>query len=182
MAYTTPRTWTNGETVTAALMNTHLRDNLTAIVAANPLVVPAARVYNNADITVANNTETTLTFNSETFDTDTIHDNSTNPERLTCKTAGIYLVYANIQFATDADGVRQVIFYVNGTTDSFAYQSLQARSAGPTHVALVGVYSLAVNDYVICRVQHTAGNNLAISAPGLQHSPVFGMSYIGKAS
>jgi hypothetical protein len=32
MAYTTPRTWTAGETVTAALMNTHLRDNLTAIV------------------------------------------------------------------------------------------------------------------------------------------------------
>jgi len=28
MAYTTPRTWTAGETVTAALMNTHLRDNI----------------------------------------------------------------------------------------------------------------------------------------------------------
>jgi hypothetical protein len=28
MAWTTPRTWTTGEIVTAALMNTHLRDNL----------------------------------------------------------------------------------------------------------------------------------------------------------
>ena len=28
MAYTTPRTWVTGETVTAALMNTHVRDNL----------------------------------------------------------------------------------------------------------------------------------------------------------
>jgi hypothetical protein len=27
MAYTTPRTWTTGETVTAAMMNTHVRDN-----------------------------------------------------------------------------------------------------------------------------------------------------------
>jgi hypothetical protein len=28
VAWTTPRTWVAGETVTAALMNTHVRDNL----------------------------------------------------------------------------------------------------------------------------------------------------------
>lgn len=31
MAWTTPRTWVAGETVTAALMNTHVRDNLSAL-------------------------------------------------------------------------------------------------------------------------------------------------------
>lgn len=31
MAWTTPRTWAAGEVVTAALLNTHLRDNLKAI-------------------------------------------------------------------------------------------------------------------------------------------------------
>lgn len=31
MAWTTPRTWVAGEVVTAALLNTHLRDNLNAI-------------------------------------------------------------------------------------------------------------------------------------------------------
>lgn len=31
MAYTTPRTWSAGETVTASLMNAHVRDNLNAI-------------------------------------------------------------------------------------------------------------------------------------------------------
>lgn len=31
MTYTAPRTWNPGETVTAALMNTHLRDNMTAL-------------------------------------------------------------------------------------------------------------------------------------------------------
>lgn len=30
MAWTTPRTWVSGETVTAALMNAHVRDNLAA--------------------------------------------------------------------------------------------------------------------------------------------------------
>ena len=32
MAYTAARTWVTNETVTAAIMNTHVRDNLTAIV------------------------------------------------------------------------------------------------------------------------------------------------------
>jgi hypothetical protein len=31
VAWTSPRTWVSGETVTAALMNTHVRDNLKAI-------------------------------------------------------------------------------------------------------------------------------------------------------
>lgn len=31
MAWTTPRTWTTGEIVTAAMMNTHVRDNLNAL-------------------------------------------------------------------------------------------------------------------------------------------------------
>lgn len=31
MAWTSPRTWVDGETVTAALMNTHVRDNLNAL-------------------------------------------------------------------------------------------------------------------------------------------------------
>ena len=31
MPWTTPRTWVSGETVTAALMNTHVRDNLTEV-------------------------------------------------------------------------------------------------------------------------------------------------------
>lgn len=31
MAWTTPRTWVAGETVTAALFNTHIRDNLNAL-------------------------------------------------------------------------------------------------------------------------------------------------------
>ncbi len=31
MAWTSPRTWTTGELVTAAIMNTHVRDNLNAL-------------------------------------------------------------------------------------------------------------------------------------------------------
>ena len=46
MAWTAPRTWVTGETVTAALMNTHIRDNL--------LAIGGTFVYKSADETVNN--------------------------------------------------------------------------------------------------------------------------------
>ena len=49
-----------------------------------------ARVYNTGNLTITNATETALTYNSEHFDTDTIHDTGSNTSRLTCKTAGKY--------------------------------------------------------------------------------------------
>jgi len=55
-----------------------------------------AKVYKAADQSVSVRTETTLQFDAEYWDTDTIHDTSTNNSRLTCKTAGIYVVTANV--------------------------------------------------------------------------------------
>lgn len=59
---------------------------------------PACRVYNNANISIPNATYTALQFNSEDFDTDNMHDNTTNNTRLTCKTAGIYLITGSVSF------------------------------------------------------------------------------------
>lgn len=44
MAWTAPRTWSPGETVTASLMNSHLRDNL------NTLAVPAQKITKGGNI------------------------------------------------------------------------------------------------------------------------------------
>jgi hypothetical protein len=38
MAWSTPRTWVAGETLTASNMNTHLRDNLNAVAERNPII------------------------------------------------------------------------------------------------------------------------------------------------
>jgi hypothetical protein len=69
MAWTTPRTWIAGELVTAALFNTHLRDNLNALPPAtstitttgtvNQLSIPSGR----GDLVVFANNATLLTIN-----------------------------------------------------------------------------------------------------------------------
>lgn len=115
-----------------------------------------ARAEHNAAQSIPNITPTALNFNSELFDTDAIHDNSTNNTRLTCKTAGVYLIIGQVGFASNSTGVRQTAFRLNGTT----YLAFSSVGASPNYAArhmLSTVYPLAVNDYLEIIVYHEAG-------------------------
>ena len=156
-------------------------DTITSTVFASyPEVVPSARVYNNADISIANNTVIALTFNAERWDTDTIHDTSTNTGRLTCKTAGVYNIFANVAFNTNTTGYRSTLIRHNGSTTIGLCVSAPASGAYTIH-NLSCQYSLAVNDYVEVVVQQTSGGALLVKT-GLNYSPEFGMTFCGKAS
>src|SRR5512139_267514 len=74
------------------------------------------RVYNNAAINIANDTVTALTFNSERFDTNGIHSTALNTGRLTCQTAGTYVITAHAAFAANATNRRQITIRLNGAT------------------------------------------------------------------
>ena len=76
-----------------------------------------ASVYNSAYISIPNNTDTLLTFNTENFDTSSYHDTSTNTSRLTVPTTGKYLITANIGFAANATGYRTGQIKKNGSTN-----------------------------------------------------------------
>lgn len=138
--------------------------------------VPAARVYHNAAQSIANNTLTYLAFNSERFDTDTMHDNTTNNSRLTCNTAGIYHIWCNIAFASDADGSRHIYLVVNhsGTAIAFSYQ----KATGYVRMQCSAPYALEVGDYVEIAVLHDAGAALDVVAAG-NYSPEFSMVKVG---
>jgi hypothetical protein len=77
MAWTTPRTWLTGETCTASQFNTHIRDNENFLRAHHGCLV-----YKSAVQTVAAGNTDVLTWNTETYDTDVIHDTVTNNSRL----------------------------------------------------------------------------------------------------
>lgn len=128
---------------------------------------PRARVYHNANQSIANNTLTALNFNSERFDTDVIHDTSTNNNRLTCKTAGTYLIILNALFDVHATGWRLFSIRLNGST-TIADTRAQAITVGSIGTAgeVSTVYSLAVNDYVEAMVLQTSGGSLNILASG----------------
>jgi hypothetical protein len=156
-------------------------DSITETVFASyPEVTPSARVYNNADISINNDTATALTFNSELYDTDTIHDTSTNTGRLTCKTAGIYTIFANVAFNTNSTGYRSTLIKHNGSTTIALMVTSPASGAYTIH-NLSCQYNMAVNDYVEVVVQQTSTGALLVKR-GASYSPEFGMTFQGKAS
>ena len=76
-----------------------------------------ASVYNSAYISIPNNTDTVLTFNTENFDTNSYHSTSTNTSRLTVPSTGKYLITVTIGFSNNTTGYRYAILKKNGSTN-----------------------------------------------------------------
>jgi len=85
-------------------------------------IMPACAVYNSAAIPLTNGDWTTLTFDSERFDTDAMHSTSSNTSRLTIPAggAGWYSLDLNvtISLASGSPGNTDVAlrFILDGTT------------------------------------------------------------------
>jgi len=143
-------------------------------------IIPSARVYNNAAISIPNNTFQALTFNGEMWDTDTIHNISTNTGRLTCVTAGIYNIHGHVQFAANTTGIRTVRIILNGSA-YLASQANHQSSAAVTDLSVNTIYSLSASDYIELVAYQNSGGALDVNAAA-NYSPEFGMTYLGKAS
>lgn len=128
-------------------------------------VAIGARVYNSAAISIPNSAFTALTFDSERYDTDGLHDTSTNTSRLTCTRGGIYLITAHVVFAANTAGVRYVNIRLNGTTD-IASHGGSASNAFETAYSVSTIYQLAVGDYVEVRVFQSSGGALNVNSSG----------------
>jgi len=136
-----------------------------------------ARVRHDTGQNVPTTTATILAFNTEIYDTDTIHDNVTNNSRLTCKTAGKYIIAGNIFFDPNATGRRQVGIRLNGTT-YIAIIIQNATLTGGHGLSLSTIWSLNINEFVELVPWQDSGDTLEIKSYGY-YSPEFMMQRIG---
>lgn len=102
MPWTTPETFTAGQTLTAASMNA-ISGNLTELQAGRTNAkTPSCVLVRTSLFTMASaNTDYSVTFaaGNDVVDTDTMHNTSTNTDRITITTAGVYCITASCQFA-----------------------------------------------------------------------------------
>lgn len=101
MPWTTPETFTAGQTLTAASMNA-ITENTRVLnggrtASAVAPTVKATRITSNQTVTVS--ASDPFQWNGESWDTDTMHDNTTNNSRITFTTAGLYLVSVGLQLS-----------------------------------------------------------------------------------
>ena len=122
---------------------------------------PRVKVTRTTDQTITSGAESTITWDSEVFDTDDMWT-STSSTRITFKTAGLYLVTAAFNFDTNSTGRRYGLLRFNGSV-SGAVTEVPAVSGGSTVGQIHQLYTASVNDYVELRVYQNSGGSLAFA-------------------
>jgi hypothetical protein len=132
-----------------------------------------ARVYHNTGQTYNSEDYKAVLFNSERYDTDVIHDNSTNNSRLTCKTTGKYIIGGSAYSNTSGNVYLDIQILLNGLT-VIGYQ----RSKNMSPFSFNTIYSLSANDYVEMFIYNFSGQTITIESTA-QYTPEFWIQRIG---
>jgi len=93
--------------------------------------------------------------------------------RLTCYTAGKYLIGGCLSFAVGGTGVRQIAILLNGAT----YIAAQQGTAISVNLSICTVYNLAVSDYVQLMAYQDSGAALDVASVSA-FSPEFYMQLL----
>jgi hypothetical protein len=146
---------------------------------------PACRVTHNVTQSHASNGNwQAVAFNTESFDTLTMHDTVTNNSRINISVAGLYVVQGSVEFATGT-GTMAIGFRVNGTGTTSPTYSIQGHvdavaQAGFLHYG--DVIKLAVSDWVELVALQNSGGALNLVASTAEGRPNFSVAWIGRGN
>ena len=152
-----PRTWTSSEQVTAAKLNTDIRDSWNFFKAK-----PFCLLAKTADQSINVSTTTAITWDVELKDSDGGHSNVTNNSRYTAQTAGWYSVRCNTLLVNFGFTWADLTIRKNGTAhQSRSTQIPELGSGSISPLNTEGYVQLAVNDYIEMTIIMLtgAGNN-----------------------
>lgn len=158
-----PRTWTVGELLTAAKLNTDLRDGLNFL-----LGPPRAWLEKvSSGQTIANLIQTSVLFDAEMLDSDNGHSTVTNTSRYTAQTAGWFEATVNVTWDSGAPAVGNRSHWTakNGSASSTGFQLMVAPTPAGIEVisSFPSMVFLSVGDYVEVRVFQSSGGNMVLA-------------------
>lgn len=161
-----PRTWGSTEAATNTKFNVDIRDSFEFI--NRP---PRARLRKTVDQSCNTGIVSTITWDSEEYDTDGGHSNVTNNSRYTSQTAGWYYLSCSFVFAlvsNELNGTREVCFQKNGNGSLKQNRQDEYLGAGElqgrVYMRTAGHMYLAVNDYVEVLFHQDSGTNGTLRA------------------
>jgi len=136
------------------------------------------RVYNSSNVTITGSVNQQIPFDTERWDTNNIHSTTSNTSRLTCRTAGKYLIVGNVHWYADGSGTGTRIVSIRLNGSSFIGRE-RYEPGNELHTMIVTtIWNLAVGDYVELNVYQTSGGNLDILNDA-DFSPEFMVQRIG---
>ena len=122
-----------------------------------------AVVYHSATQTCTTAVWRTMLMNGELYDDFDGHDLSTNNERIYVDETGIYFVWGQIYFATNATGYRQGQIK-DGTGNAICTESRNAIDGDTTKLSFCGIREVAGGDYVYMLALQNSGDDLNTAA------------------
>ena len=118
---------------------------------------------NSTTQAVNNITDTTLSWDTEFWDTDGFHSTTTNPSRITIPAGlgGKYLLDGVLAVGANATGLRYASFKQNGGA-SFYTASSQGNGTYSTFVSFSIILNLAASDYIEMTTFQNSGGSLNV--------------------
>lgn len=114
--------------------------------------------------TISTGTWTPVEFNNEILDYGGMHESVTNPERITCVSAGLYIFFGWAYIESNSTGERFTSWKKNGV---YVYSNSTPASASyGTHFRCAGAVDLAVNDYLTFEIYQDSGGDLDLDTAG----------------
>ena len=132
-------------------------------------IVPAVHLTKSDTTALSTSSWTSIPFDTETSDTDTLHEGVTHPSYITIPTNGDgWYVFGFFGNATRAGntGTWRARILLNGTT-VLAQGEVQGASGVASFIAIAGVYPLAATNYIEAQY-YTADASVTLAA-----SPMF---------
>ncbi|MGW2520433.1 hypothetical protein ACWC09_26160 [Streptomyces sp. NPDC001617] len=150
-----------GNYETAALWNAQVGGVMQWMLGSGANGLPRFSGYQVTTQALTDNTWTSLTIDTEDFDSDGGHSTTTNTSRYTCQVAGTYLVTGIAAFAAGTVGNRAARLALNGTSVRGSF--VKMGSATATHSSAISTTRhvvMAVGDYVELQGLQTSGASL----------------------
>lgn len=121
-----------------------------------------ASVSRDAAQTIGNNSDTAVTWNVESFDTDALHSLLSDTSRMTVPASGVSYVRLNasITFDNNSSGVRRIKIVKNGAT-TIAAQSIDGAGFDALSVSS-GLVAVSASDYFEVFAYQTSGGDLDV--------------------
>lgn len=126
---------------------------------------PTWAIYRGPTQSIPNNTWTNMSYTSEDTDTDNMHDNATNPDRVTISKAGLYALATKGSFVPNATGQRAARMTRNGTVINGSSVIVNnSGAANDTSIVVPTLYlQCAVGDILRAQVWQQSGAALNTS-------------------
>lgn len=152
----TPLTAVAGAKLTATAANAGYRDPLNWWMTNRPRV----HAYDAVGVSMANGTDTLLTFNSEVYDNDSMHSISSLTSRITFTTAGLYTIRFQVQFPAATWTVFTVNARLNSAENPAAGTTIGPFTYGPSTTQLFNLsfaYQVVANDHMQFWINQSSG-------------------------